>query len=223
MNLHSSCGVQLHKQEEIEMQAQKAIKPVRVSGYGGGQFSLTDLAPDESDILQGAFRAGTCWVRRNAEGRIEHAPYLESLPTSVCDIDMQPFWNPAVPEETPVQYELFRHIEDGQYQQHADASITIQHLCGYGYTPENYAYNAELLESYGFACLRSRRGNDGQFWEVWYLPGVWSARGRLKEAVFDSGQKDPKQKTAAAMEYIRRTVSFGTLDLSVQRLAQVID
>ena len=100
-------------------------------------------------------------------------------------------------------------------------SITIQGLCGYNYTEENYKWNAEKLESYGFQCLRSRRGTDAKFWELWFLPGLWCSKGDL-EANVKRG-KDDKEELKIALEFLRHKVSFGTLDVSNQRMCMVLD
>ena len=192
-----------------------------VSSYGGGRFALDGVEPDETDILLGAFKGGHHWVRV-VDGRIAHVPTYEKLPAPTSDQDVLPFWRPGGTEEAPVQLEMFHHAGNEDYSRHGSPSITIQSLCGYQYTAEYYAYQAKLLESYRFTCLRSRRGTSGQFWELWFLPGVWAAQGQLREAIVDSGKKHEKLKAQVAVEFLRQNASFGILDVSVQRLAQTI-
>ncbi len=196
---------------------------VLVSSYGGGSFSLQNLRPEEVDLLQASLQAGSQWVRVGPNGRLEHSPFSETPPSPIPDVDMEPFWSASHSDEPPIQYELFSHTEMNGYSMHSCASITIQHLCGYGYTPEAYAHYASELESFGFECLRSRRGTTGQYWELWFLPGVWRAKGRLRDAIVDSKYKNDKLKTRVTVEFLRRNVQFGTLDVSVQRLAQVLE
>lgn len=196
-------------------------KSLRVGSYGAGELELRDLTQDEVDQLYGSFSNGNCWVRRGDNGRLESVSFFQPLPDPIQDPVLLPFWPPIGWE--PDQYELFPHDANiASRLRHVYPSITIQHLCGYGYTPEKYAEQAELLEGLGFTCLRSRRGESGQYYEIWYLPGLWAAKGRLKEALVDSGQ--PKdQAIDVALEYLRQHASFGTLDVSVQRLAMTID
>ncbi|MBY0473284.1 hypothetical protein K2Q00_03330 [Patescibacteria group bacterium] len=199
-------------------------KRAALSSYGGGGISLNGLNRAEEDILEGAFRTGHHWVRMGQNGRIEHTPSFNALPSPADDDRMLPFWREGE-KKPPVQLELFSHAETGDQRLHSSRSFTIQHLCGYGYTPEKYKAQAALLESWGFECLRSRRGKTGEFWEIWFLPGVWAAKGSLKTAVHRLPQKERNEETQAklALEFIRRNASFGTLDVSVQRLAQVLD
>lgn len=99
-------------------------------------------------------------------------------------------------------------------------------------TPENYVRESEKLTSYGFIQLRSKREEDGGYWEIWYLPGVWCAKGDLKKIVDDittkaktwedpHGRRKDKECFKAVLEFLRRNASFGTLDVSIQRLCQV--
>lgn len=101
----------------------------------------------------------------------------------------------------------------------------IQHLCGYNYTPEKALKEAARLESYGFFCMRSKRGNDGRYWEVWRLNGYWAAKGELEVLVesdaFRNMSENDKMNTVS--QWLCRNCSFGTLDVSCQRAAMVID
>ena len=107
----------------------------------------------------------------------------------------------------------------------------VRKLCGYNWSPENYASEAARLESFGFECLRSRRSERGTFWEHWVLPGVWAAKGRLKEE-FDSWPKpacdansvqQQKAETDAVVRWLAKNCSFGSLDVVVQRLSMTMD
>jgi hypothetical protein len=178
-------------------------------------LEIRGLTREEAERVEGSIRGGHCWIRRDADGRLEHVPSYDPLPSPTEDDEMLPFWRK--PEEgTPVQMEAFAHMPAGF---HSSQSITIQHLCGYHYSPDSYRKIAERLESYGFVCLRSKREDDGKYWELWFLPGVWMAQGELKEAVESSRSKSQKKQAEEAIEFLRRNVQFGTLDASVQRLA----
>lgn len=199
-------------------------RPAQVSVYGNGGFSLTGLTREEVDLLLGTFRGGLHWVSVDPNlGRLLHVPRHKELPAPATDESMHPFWQPST-ETRGVQLELFPLFgEDGQPGHHNSPSFTIQSLCGYNYTPNNYRIQAECLASFGFQCLRSQRDPlTGQFWEIWYLPGAWAASGRLREAIADSGLKDGAEKVRFIVTFLCRNVQFGTLDVAVQRAAMTI-
>jgi hypothetical protein len=190
-------------------------------GFGG--ITLSGLKPHEIDIVTGAFGGGHHWVRRSPSGRLESVPSYEALPPPQVDEKMHPFWL-SWEECGGVQLELFPLPTARDYDQHTSPSILISSLCGYGYTPEKYKATADELVSYGFACLRSQRdAGTGQFWELWYLPSLWFARGDLREAIDTAKKKSEKRQTDVALEFLRTHVSFGSLDVAVQRLAMVIE
>lgn len=56
-------------------------------------------------------------------------------------------------------------------------------MCGYGYTKDRYKVEVGKLESWGFECCRSRRGDNGKFWELWFLPYLRAAEGDLLRAM----------------------------------------
>lgn len=202
----------------------KTAEKLNVCSCRNNEFVLEGVSSDEINVLMGSFKAGHNWVRRGDNGHLEHVSSYEELPNPVTDEEMHPFWEPIETQKVQVQLEMFSHMTTpDDYSKHSSASIIVQHLCGYGYTKENYKRQAKLLESFGFECLRSRRGDDGKFWELWFLPGVWAAKGVLREAIDSSNYKNQKLKTEVAVEFLRRNASFGTLDVSVQRLAQVIE
>ena len=148
-------------------------------------------------------------------GRLEVVRRSEELPSPSEDEEMLPFWRRATPETQQLQ--LF----EVQLAEHSMPSIIIQHLCGYCYSPENYKRQAQKLEEYGFQCLRSRRGDDARYWELWFLPSLWSAQGRLKDAV--ESKKGDKKKVDEAVAFLCGNVQFGTLDISFQRAAMMMD
>jgi hypothetical protein len=179
-------------------------------------ISLTGLTPQEAERTEGMIH-GQWWVR-GKDGRLEFHPTRESPPDPTED-DMLPEWrNPRQGADIPeLQMELLDSEREWDSQ---SSSIIIQHLCGYNYSPEGYKRNAEGLERCGFFCMRSRRGDDGRFWEVWFLPGLWAAKGPLNEAI-RRVLKDKQME--AALKFIPTYVSFGTLDIAVQRMCQVLD
>lgn len=204
---------------------------IRVSGYSRESVTISGLTESEAGKIQSAV-GGLAWFRI-VDGKLETHSAVRPLPDPVEDEAMLPFWK----HHSPYQLELkevnasFEELKDDVvYSPH----ITISSLCGYHYTKENYQKQAEKLESYGFIQMRSKRGNDGRYWEVWYLPGIWAARGALQEVVAKitekaktwedpHGRRKEKESFDAVIRFLRVDVQFGSLDVSVQRLAMVMD
>lgn len=162
--------------------------------------------------------AGTCWARV-VEGRLVVVPAHEPLLDPVTDVEMAPFWQKNNPEQSQG---LLKFFEFEPLSEHSSPGIYIGHLCGYCFTPEKYRENAERLTSYGFECMRSKRQDDGMYWEKWYLPGLWQARGRLKEQIEGQKGQSNKVQLQCALTFISGTVQFGTLDVSMQRMCMVM-
>lgn len=200
---------------------------VSISGYSQNSVQITGLTRDEVDHLIKAFR-GLSWFSVEG-GRLQTSSRFAPLPDPVRDEEMIPFWRQY--SNTQAQGEFFPKVfEDMSPDVVFSPHITIQSLCGYNYTPENYARESTKLLSYGFRQIRSQRGEDGGYWELWYLPGVWCAKGDLKDVVERTAQglkpsggfhirQDDKECFEAAVDFLRRNISFGTLDVSVQRWA----
>jgi hypothetical protein len=186
---------------------------IYASSYGSDFLHLQGLQREELDILRGAL-SGTCWVRVNDEGRLEQSPAFNTPPTPTEDPAIAPWW--PTKDIPAVQLEMLRP----KFKRDPEG-IIVQSLCGYEYTPEKYAAQVELLESWGFDCLRSRRGPDGQFWEFWYLPGTWAAKGTLKETLDNLPRK--KNQTEAAIDFLCHNSRFGELSVKIQRAAMTID
>lgn len=193
-------------------------KKLTVPTYGCGELKLEGIKDtNELDIILGSLRGGHHWIRLGENGHIEHVPSYEKLPKPTKDKEMLPFWKK---KKVNTQMRLSDHtVEPDDYSQHSFPSITIQSLCGNYYTDNGYVRQAKLLERYGFVCLRSQRGNGGEFWELWFLPSISFAKGSLHKAIEKSNKNDEKLKTQVAVEFLRTHASFGTLDISVQRLA----
>jgi len=97
--------------------------------------------------------------------------------------------------------------------------IIITSLCGHYYSKASYKLQAKKLESYGFEVLRSKEGEDKKIWEMWYLPGPWSAKGDLKKAVEEDPVWKEEKKIDKAIGFLCRHVEFGSLEVSTQRAA----
>lgn len=195
--------------------AEKESK-IRIASYGGmdGHVSISGVFEDDQDLVLGALHAGSHWIRVK-NGVLETHPSWEEPPDPIKDEEMHPFWRR--PAENEGQLQLIEIEPPDKRDIH---SIYIQHLCPFDYSAEGYQMNAELLDSYGFNCLRSRRGKDGRFWEVWLLPGLWAAKGDLRDRV---GSHQDKTALKWALVFLGQNVSFGTLDVSVQRLAAIVE
>lgn len=117
-----------------------------------------------------------------------------------------------------IQTEMF----DPDILQHERSwSIYIQSLCGYDYTDEGYQEEAAKLDSYGFIRLRSDIDENRNFIESWYLPGIPFAKGDLRDILMnetESGKEKTGWRLERALEFLRKNVRFGTLDVSVQKL-----
>lgn len=195
------------------MQTENETKRIRVASHGGddGGISLKGFSPENLEKMLAAMTSGAYFVRVE-KGELVAVPIWEKLPDPIEDKTMAPFWRKPETNINPVDYEE-NYLSKEKF---SSASISIQHLCGHNYSENGYKNEAQKLESYGFECMRSRRSTDGEFWEIWFLPGLWFAKGylgkRLKKIT------DEEKRLEIALEILRQSVSFGTLDVSVQRL-----
>ena len=208
--------------EELEERGKEEKLPsVRMVCRGGaeGRFELVGLTLEEIELMEGML-LGYNRVMVNKDGRLESVHSLKPVPEPYDDEDVMPYWSKLeAGQGVQMEMESFRF---GSLEHHFP-SIFIQRLCGYGFSPDSYRYNAELLERFGFVCLRSRRGPDGKFWELWFLPGVWAAKDELAEEMAKVGKKTEAEKTKIALDFLASRVAFGTLDVSVQRMAMSIE
>ena len=191
----------------------RKLPEIRVNSGDKGELTLSNLTEGEQESIR-------CMVRNHfwvtvTDGRLEVIRRREEVPGPTEDVDMLPFWRRASPGNQQLQ---LLPVEVDKY---ATPSIIIQHLCGYHYSPENYVIQAERLESYGFFCMRSKRGEDSRFWELWYLPSLWSAEGRLKE--FLKLKTTDKKSIDGAVWFLCENVSFGSMSLAMQRAAMGIE
>jgi hypothetical protein len=148
---------------------------------------------------------------------------LKQLPDPITDEELHPFWE-GVPRDGGVQLELFNLTDQIEVVHFRSSSIIIRSLCGHYYTRERYSDHASQLESYGFECFRSRRGPNGRFTELWYLSGLWSAQGKLKEVLEPHEHEDKLGvQLEVALDFLRNRIAFGALDVTVQRLGMMPD
>lgn len=214
---------------------------VRIVSMKTGEITISGITDEEREKIEGMVNVGLSWMTKAPEGHLRFSPIHEPLPAPIPDEAMLPFWRRCDLRPTGIQMEFFGSEEP--LQQHSP-SISIRSLCGYHYTPEGYRIEAKKLKSYGFECLRSQRATNGQFFEIWFLPGLWAARGNLQSEINGSNlmrraainhagkltfekpsieNSDNKKKLKRAVSFLCRHVSFGSLDVSVQRAAMMID
>ena len=197
---------------------------IRITSFSSmGSVTIDGLTQREVDALRHAFSAKCSLVGVNQDGRLDVHDRHEPLPEPQDDPPMYQFWSGTADRFLTDSPKPPKTFDFSSIDAYSSPAIVIQHLCGYNYTPNNYKAQCQLLQSYGFACLRSRRGQDGQFWEIWYLPGLWSATGDLAFHMSTGKHDNDSRKLQRAVEFLRSHASFGTLDICCQRLACVVD
>lgn len=189
----------------------------------GCSLTLEGLTGTEVDLIKGLLQ-GRLWASVGENGRLEHRWNLADLPEQTLDDEMLPFWRKVTTEEVSSQIIELGLTEDFElHRGHMSPNYIISHLCGYHYTKERYIDEAARLLDYGFIEMRSRRGNDGKYWQHWVLLGDWSAQGLLKKFIDDIERgNDFKSKSDQIVSFLCKHCSFGTLDLSWQRAAMTI-
>lgn len=191
---------------------------MRVSIIGKEEITIRGT-PDEIEALEGMAN-GAQWVKGDKVLGAVSIDAFRASPEPQDDPLIPAQWQRSEGTIAPGSARLIDHLppEEGWH----DPSFIVQHLCGYGFTPEKYKGVAVQMQQLGFECLRSRRARDGHFWEIWFLPGAWAAKGELADALKAIQGLDWRQTTEVVLNYLRKHVSFGTADVCVQRLAQVM-
>ena len=185
-----------------------------------GEYSIT-LSGTKTEINQvRQMMNGMVWLTKNANNKTEVTDRFKSLPEPIDDPFVPPQWqSDAGLGDIPAKWapEIRDFVPEGYGW--AMPHFYMSHIM-------NPKSSIPKLQDWGFECMRSRRGEDGKFWETWYLPGDWAAKGDLKRFI-DSltipgiQAKDMawEMKTKAICEWLSRRVVFGTLDVSIQRMA----
>jgi hypothetical protein len=206
-------------------------KKIRVTSSKHGrnnenEVSIGNLTPEETNTIE-AFVLGSCWIRVSEDGRIERRERFEKLPDPISDPYSPPKWISAIDwtKEAPFLVNPIPALPEEPKPSYEDPGFIVRYLCGYNNTP--YEYEARKLQSYGFECLRSRRGPDGRFYEIWFLPSRYFAKGELEDAIdlrtSKNGESEQSSKTSVVVNFLCNHVSFGTLDVCYQRAAMVVD
>ena len=194
----------------------RIVSSSRWSCGSSNDVTIGGLSDEEAEFLKGMV-SGHQWMTVEGD-QLVFFPRDEGLPSLQEDDEMLPFWRSRSSEKESGVQEEFSYDEVPMF---SSPSIFIQGLCPYSYTPEGYREEARKLQSWGFAHMRSKRGKDGKYWEVWYLSNLIMARGALgiviKRVSRDS--YDSKKEFDAAIEFLRRNCRLGSLDVTVQRFA----
>ncbi len=196
------------------------------STSGRGENSITITGTEKEVNMLRRMMCSGCWLgtrEGSIGGEMEARDKYKPLPDQVDDPMIPPRWQVQPPAKyggttkRPVKMRLAEHLDpdDGWHS----PSIIIQHLCGYYNTPENYAIEAARLQSLGFECLRSRRDDDGKFWELWLLPFLLMAEGDLKKVVEKTKGLPWNKQSEEVVNWLCRNCSYGSLDVCVQRSA----
>jgi hypothetical protein len=106
-------------------------------------------------------------------------------------------------------------------------SFYLSHL-GAGGIVGSYAASARTLAGAGWECLRSRRDAAGKVWERWMLPYSGAAQGMLAEVLKNNRaavqwRDEWKRDWNTIVEWACHNVSFGSLDVAVQRACLTVD
>ena len=160
------------------------IKAVREKSNDDGTREITlKGASEDVKRLAGALLYGMKWVRLTASGELETSDVYDKAPAPTYDPEMQNIWRFDPHAVGAAQMRLFYddpEMQDPKNKWSRDhRAIYLQGISGYSGKDE-YVRRATLLTEAGFSCLRSRRGDDGKYWEIWYLPDPCCGRGPIK-------------------------------------------
>ena len=186
-----------------------------------GYITLTGTVEEINAVRQ--MMTGTVWLTYTAlsegKGRLEASDRFKPLPSPVDDPCVPPQWQSdiglgPIPAHWSPKIRDFKPKDFGWTSPH----FYMSHI----FEPK---VNIPKLQDWGFECMRSRRGDDGKFWETWYLPGDWAAKGALKDfiEILGKDEKHWEQKSQAICHWLAKRVRFGTLDVSIQRMALTLD
>ncbi len=146
---------------------------MRITGTSGGRHEKPTVTiefenKEEFEAFERAY-TGCAWIRMNM-GSMETCPAFETYP------EAKP--NPELPFFGDGAFDF--HYIDTVFRKELrnNPSFFVQGLAPYG--SGSYDKAAKQLTEAGFELLRSKRGRDGKRWEVWYLPGEWSAKGPIE-------------------------------------------
>jgi len=140
---------------------------------------------EEINKLTRALQTGIDWIRSVYCSELRYSDekneWIETtLVTSPALEEPEPLDDPLVAEH--FKPGCPKKLDQNLSEENQSPSYFVQHITAAG---GNYEAKVVKMEEVGFSCLRSRRGEDGEIWEVWYLPGKWAAQGELKDSTDD--------------------------------------
>lgn len=190
----------------------------------GNRASITISGTKENIDAIRASLLGAAFVRVNDQGDVERHDRYQPLPDPIQDPATPVKWQlDWLKTSNPNRFDVAGVLPPDEWH---SPGIIVSHLCGYGWSKSAYDYEVRKLQSWGFELMRSRRGDNGRFWELWWLPYLLAAQGDLK-AFIDGLEKDVRgnwaHETRAIVGWLCRHASFGCLDVTVQRAAMVME
>lgn len=118
------------------------------------------------------------------------------------------YWqSPFEFEKAPFGLKCEPEVAERLKPQEYAVSIYVHGVQGYTADKGVVAERQRTLLAWGFEIMRSPRGTDGRYWEVFYLPGVWKLQGDMK------GKNLTQTLKAVA------ALCVGSIDLVTQRAA----
>ena len=164
----------------------RCLRVTRETTNEDGSHEITINGEKDAVVqLAGALQYGVKWIRMLASGEIETSDVYMRPPAPTDDPQMQNIWQfDPLPKDIPVQLTLRYDDPEmrdpkNEWSKH-NREIFLQSIQGYA-GQEAYIARAKRLAEAGFTCLRSRRGDDGKYWEMWYLPYPCGGRGPIKD------------------------------------------
>ena len=192
-----------------------------------GRIHLSGMTPQEVEDIEGMLM-GVKWVRC-ADGRLQTSDVHQPLPDQTPDLILTPHWAGDREHDWSGSPDMsrVRNVNDLEEVSNCSASLIIQHITaglGRHRLPTDYTNACKRLESYGFECLRSRRGRNGRFWELWFLPSLHFADGDLKATIAPAKDSGNAAQVREAVRFLCNCdVPWGTLDVCCQRACITFD
>jgi hypothetical protein len=182
---------------------------MRIAVSSNDSISLVGT-PDEIEKMR-KMMLGTAWMTVT-EGVVKVSESFKEAPEPVSDPMIPPHWQTSF-GSLPAAHApaLMNHVPEDMTMW-GSPSFFLRHLI--------HTRDVETVQSWGFEVMRSRRGEDGKFWEVWYLPGDWAAKNDLKKFIETIPRTtDWENKSMKIIHWIAERVIFGSYDVVIQRMA----
>lgn len=200
---------------------------------------------EELDALR-AMALGVSWVSNSPESkRLLRCNSFNDVPSPVDDPQIPPKWDVRKPVPKLgqcTQEDIEQAVREAASMPRPRLNVAPEidptegwhspsfYVSSAGARGGDYKRVAKELTSWGFECMRSRRGPDGRFWEAWYLPHTEHATGDLRDAILEirrscglSKIEDWKLISRVVVDFLYKNSSFGSVDVAVQRAALTYD